>query len=170
MSTARKPPSPARKIPTTPTPAHRRALLAALADDKGRVPQSTDTRVLDALCLARWVTAVTNTGRAAASARWAGYDGPVFLALNSRGRRALLTDAGNAALRGAGPDRRLPEGTSRPTAKALHRDGLVEVRDADGTARTNDGDDGARGPLHALYVTELGHRLIAGFPQSQHAT
>ncbi|MEU1355381.1 hypothetical protein ABZ410_15980 [Streptomyces cinnamoneus] len=166
MSTAHKPPAPARKIPKTPTPAHRRALLAALADDKGRVPQSTDTRVLDAISLARWVTAVTNTGRAAAGARWAGYDGPVFQALNSRGRRALLTNAGNTALRGSGPDGRLPEDTSRPTVKALHRDGLVEFRDADGIARPNDGDDGVRGPLHAAYVTELGRRLITGFPQS----
>ncbi|GHF32904.1 hypothetical protein GCM10010218_12460 [Streptomyces mashuensis] len=166
MATAHKPPAPALKIPKTPTPAHRRALLAALADDKGRVPQSTDTRVLDAICLACWVTAVTNTGRAAASARWAGYDGPVFHALNSRGRRALLTDAGNTALRSAGPDGRLPEDTSRPTVKTLHRDGLVEFRDGDGTTRPNNGDDGVRGPLHAPYVTELGRRLITGFPQS----
>ncbi|MEU1313343.1 hypothetical protein ABZ419_31230 [Streptomyces cinnamoneus] len=169
MATARKPPAPARKIPKAPTPAHRRALLAALADDKGRVPQGTDTRVLDAICLARWVTAVTNTGRAAASARWAGYDGPVFHALNSRGRRALLTDAGNTALRSAGPEGRLPEDTSRPTVKSLHRDGLVEFRDADSTVRSHDGDDGVRGSLHAPYVTELGRRLITGFPQAQRA-
>ncbi|MFF4953027.1 hypothetical protein ACWC2K_28565 [Streptomyces chattanoogensis] len=52
--------------------ADRRALLAALADDKGRVPDGTNTRVLDAIYLARWVTEVTNTGRAAAGARWAG--------------------------------------------------------------------------------------------------
>ncbi|MGA5134966.1 hypothetical protein ACPCTO_34805 [Streptomyces olivoreticuli] len=167
MSTAHELPAPARKVSKAPTPAQRRALLAALADDKGRVPQSTDTRVLDAICLARWVTAVTNTGRAAASARWAGYDGPVFLALNSRGRRALLTGEGDTALRGAGPDGRLPEGTSRLTAKALHRDGLVEFRDANGAARPNNGDDGARGPQHAPYVTEPGRRLITGFPQSQ---
>ncbi|MGG7574177.1 hypothetical protein [Streptomyces sirii] len=157
------------KIPTTPTPAHRRALLAALADDKGRVPQSTTTRVLDAIYLARWVTAVTNTGRAAAGARWAGYDGPVFLAINSRGRRALLTEAGNAALRGAGPDGRLPEGTPWSTANSLHRDGLIDFRDADGSVHPNDGDDGVRGPRYAPYMTELGRRLITGFPQAHRA-
>ncbi|WP_031102414.1 hypothetical protein [Streptomyces sp. NRRL S-146] len=103
----------ARKAPKTPTPAHRRALLAALADGKGRVPERTNTRVLDATCITRWGDRGTNTGRAAAGAHWAGYDGPTFLAINSRGRRALLTDAGNTALRGAGPDGRLPEGRNR---------------------------------------------------------
>ncbi|MFD3514833.1 hypothetical protein [Streptomyces sp. NPDC058657] len=159
MATARK----------TPTPAHRRALLAALADDKGRVPAHTNTRVLDAISLARWVTEVTNTGRAAASARWAGYDGPTFLSISSRGRSALLTDAGNTALRNAGTDGRLPEGTPWPTAKALHRDGLAEFRDANGTVHPTDGDDGVRGPLYAPYITELGRRLITGFPQAQRA-
>ncbi|WP_406153033.1 hypothetical protein OG217_05090 [Streptomyces sp. NBC_01023] len=84
--------------PKKPTPAHRRALLAALADDKGRVPESTNIRVQDAIWLAHWVTEVTNTGRAAAGARWAGYDGPTFLSINSSGRRVLLTDAGHTAL------------------------------------------------------------------------
>ncbi|MFE0058740.1 hypothetical protein [Streptomyces sp. NPDC059003] len=150
----------------TPTPAHRRALLAALADDKGRVPSGTHTRVLDAIYLARWVTEVTNTGRAAAGAQWAGYDGPTFLVINSRGRRALLTDAGATALRGAGPDGRQPQNTPWPTANTLHRDGLVEYRDADGAVHPTDGDDGVHGPLHAPYTTELGRRLITGFPQA----
>lgn len=149
------------------TPAHRRALLAALADPKGRVPEITNTRVLDAIHLAHWVTEVTNVGRAAVGARWAGYDGPTFLSINSRDRRALLTEAGDAALRGAGPDGRLPERTPWPTTNALHRDGLAEFRDADGTVQTGDGDDGVRGPLYAPYVTELGRRAITGFPQSQ---
>ncbi|MEV0437687.1 hypothetical protein AB0I84_21120 [Streptomyces spectabilis] len=152
----------------TPTPAHRRALLGALADPKGRV-QETNTRVLDALDLARWVTEVTNTGRAAAGARWAGYDGPTFLVINSRGRRALLTEAGRTALYDAGQDRRLPGGTQWPTATALHRDGLVEYRDSNGTVHPTDGDDGVHGPLHSPYVTELGRRLITGFPQAQRA-
>ncbi|MFJ9416648.1 hypothetical protein ACIRPT_21000 [Streptomyces sp. NPDC101227] len=158
----------ARKIPTTPTPAHRRALLGVLADPKGRV-QESNSRVLDAISLAHWVTEVTNTGRAAVGARWAGYDGPTFLVINSRGRRALLTDAGNTALRSAGEDGRLPEGTPWPTAKTLHRDGLIEYRDTNGTVHPTDGDDGIRGPLYAPYETELGHRLITGFPQAQRA-
>ncbi|MFG2141917.1 hypothetical protein [Streptomyces sp. NPDC048650] len=148
----------------SPTPAHRRALLGALADNKGRV-QETNTRVLGAIYLARWVTEVTNTGRAAAGARWAGYDGPTFLSINSRGRRALLTDAGDTALRGAGPDGRLPEGTPWPTTNALHRDGLIEFRDPHGNVQPNDGDDGVRGPLYAPYTTDLGRRLVTGFPQ-----
>ncbi|NUL25953.1 hypothetical protein HRW17_26895, partial [Streptomyces lunaelactis] len=152
--------------PKNPTPAHRRALLAALADDKGRVPESTNTRVQDAIWLAHWVTEVTNTGRAAAGARWAGYDGPTFLSINSRGRRALLTDAGHTALHAATPEGGLPEGTPWPTAMALHRDGLIEFRDADGTVHPNDGDDGIRGPLYAPYLTELGRRLATGFPQA----
>ncbi|MDI3409289.1 hypothetical protein [Streptomyces cavernicola] len=156
----------ARKVPT---PAHRRALLAALADVKGRVPESTNTRVLDAIWLAHWVTEVTNTGRGAAGARWAGYDGPTFLSINSRGRRALLTDAGHTALRSVGPDGRLPKGTAWPTANALHRDGLVEYRDANGTVHPTDGDDGVRGPLYAPYATELGRRIVTGFPQAQRA-
>ncbi|WP_051819427.1 hypothetical protein [Streptomyces sp. NRRL S-920] len=157
-----------RTAPATPTPAHRRALLGALAHPKGRV-QETNTRVLDALYLARWVTEVTNTGRAAAGAHWAGYDGPTFLVINSRGRHALLTEAGRTALRGAGEDGCLPGGTPWPTAKTLHRDGLVEYRDRNGTVHPNDGDDGVRGPLHFPYVTELGRRLITGFPQAQRA-
>ncbi|MFI1201694.1 hypothetical protein ACH4VR_19945 [Streptomyces sp. NPDC020883] len=159
----------ARKAPKTPTPAHRRALLAALADDEGRVPDHINNRVQDAIWLARWVTEVTNTGRAAVGARWAGYDGPTFLAINSRGRRALLTDAGNTALRGAGSDGRLPEGTPWPTMHTLHRDGLVEYRDANGTVHPTDGDGGVRGPRYAPYVTELGRRLITGFPQAHRA-
>lgn len=156
MATARK----------TPTPAHRRALLAALADSKGRVPSGTDIRVLDAIHLARWVTEVTNAGRAAAGARWAGYDGPTFLSINSRGRRVLLTDAGHTALRTAGPEGRLPRDTPWPTAKALHRDGLIEFRDTGGAIRPNGGDDGVRGPLNAPYATELGRRIVSGFPQA----
>ena len=159
MATTRKP----------PTPAQRCALLAALADRDGRVPDHFDARVQDAIWLARWVTEVTNTGRAAAGARWGGYDGPTFLAINSRGRRALLTDAGNTALRGAGLDGRLPAGTLWPTANTLHRDGLVEYRDTDGAVHPTDGDDGVRGPRYAPYVTELGHRLITGFPQAHRA-
>ncbi|MCX4677677.1 hypothetical protein OG413_20610 [Streptomyces sp. NBC_01433] len=146
MTTAAETPA-VRKIPT---PAHRRALLAALANNKGRVPEGTNGRVLDAIHGARWVTEVTNNDRAAWGARLLGYDGPTFLVINSRGRRALLTEAEDAALRGAGPDGCLPEGTLRPTVKALHRDGLVEIRRA------------ARAP----YVTELGRRLITGFPQA----
>ncbi|MBT2396302.1 hypothetical protein [Streptomyces sp. ISL-100] len=152
--------------PKNPTPAHRRALLAALADDKGRVPESTNTRVQDAIWLAHWVTEVTNTGRAAAGARWAGYGGPTFLSINSRGRSALLTDAGHTALHAAAPEGRLPEGTPWPTAMALHHDGLIEFRDADATVHPNDGDNGVRGPLYAPYLTELGRRLATGFPQA----
>ncbi|MYW67200.1 hypothetical protein GTY65_24480 [Streptomyces sp. SID8379] len=159
----------ARKPRTTPTPAHRRALLASLADPKGRVPGHFSTRVLDAIDLAHWVTEVTNDGRAAAGARWAGYDGPTFLSINSRGRAALLTEAGRTALYGADADGRLPAGTAWPTARTLHRDGLVEYRDADGTVQTGDGDDGVRGPLYAPYVTELGRRLTSGFPQAHRA-
>lgn len=153
----------------TPTPAQRRALLAALADPKGRVPDHFSTRVLDAIWLAHWVTEVTNTGRAASGARWAGYDGPTFLSINSNGRRALLTDAAHAALHGAGPDGRLPEGTPWPTANTLYRDGLVEFRDADGDTHPNDGDDGVHGPRHFAHRTELGHRIVTGFPQAHRA-
>ncbi|WP_086822440.1 hypothetical protein [Streptomyces sp. NRRL B-24572] len=159
----------ARKAPATPTPAQRRALLAALADPKGRVPEYTSTRVLDAIYLARWVHEVTNTGRAAWNARLHGYEGPTFLSINSRGRAALLTEAGRTALREAGPDGRLPEGTAWPTARTLHRDGLVEYRDANGTVHPTDGDDGVRGPLYAPYVTELGRRIVTGFPQAHRA-
>ncbi|MFH8465968.1 hypothetical protein [Streptomyces sp. NPDC017991] len=152
--------------PKKPTPAHRRALLAALADDKGRVPESTNIRVQDAIWLAHWVTEVTNTGRAAAGARWAGYDGPTFLSVNSSGRRVLLTDAGHTALHGATPEGRLPENTPWPTAMALHRDGLIEFRDAVGTVHPSDGDDGVRGPQYAPYLTAIGRRLATGFPQA----
>ncbi|MFJ4908547.1 hypothetical protein ACIQCR_16790 [Streptomyces sp. NPDC093249] len=155
-----------RKPPTTPTPAHRRALLAALADPKGRIPTGTNGRVLDAIHAARWANEVTNCGRAAWGARLVGYDGPSFLAINSRGRKALLTEAGRTALRAAGPDRRLPVGTPWPTAKVLHRDGLAEFRDDHGTVHPTDGDDGVRGPLYAPYATDLGHRVVTGFPQA----
>ncbi|MEU8540830.1 hypothetical protein AB0C52_12735 [Streptomyces sp. NPDC048717] len=158
-----------RKAPKTPTPAQRRALLAALADDKGRVPASTDSRVLGAIERALWVNEVTNTGRAAWSARLHGYKGPTFLSINSRGRTALLTDAGRTALRGAGPDGKLPADTGWPTARTLHRDGLAEYRAADGTAHPTDGDDGVSGPLHTPYVTELGRRIVTGFPQAHRA-
>ncbi|MFK0294283.1 hypothetical protein ACIQU6_27950 [Streptomyces sp. NPDC090442] len=151
----------------SPTPAHRRALLAALAEDKGRVPAGTNSRVKDAMHLAHWVTEVTNTGRAAAGARWAGYDGPTFLSINSRGRRALLNDAGRTALREAGPGGRLPEGTPRRITRTLHRDGLIEYRNPNGTVHSTEGDDGVRGPLYVPHVTELGRRLVSGFPQVQ---
>ncbi|MFZ3557129.1 hypothetical protein [Streptomyces sp. BH055] len=154
----------ARKAPTAP---QRRALLAALAHPKGRVPGHFTARVLGALETARWVTEVTTEGHAAAGARWAGYIGHTFWVINSRGRRALLTDAGHTALYGADDNGRLPGGTTWSTARALHRDGLVEYRDANKTVQPNDGDTGASKPLYAPYVTELGRRLTSGFPQAR---
>ncbi|MFI6686672.1 hypothetical protein [Streptomyces sp. NPDC050485] len=161
---------PAAHKPKIPTAAQRRALLDALADPKGRVPAHTNIRVLDAIHLARWVTEVTNNGRAAASARLVGYDGPTFLVINSKGRRVLLTDAGHCVLRGAESDQRLPKGSPWPTVNALHRDGLVEFRDTDGTVKPNDGDDGVHGPRYAPFATELGHRAVTGFPQAHRSS
>lgn len=151
----------------TPTPVHRRALLGALADPKGRV-QETNTRVLNAIYLSRWVTEVTNDGRTAASARLFGYVGGFFLVINSRGRRALLTDAEHTALRAAGPDGRLPADTSWRTKKTLRRDGLIEFRNAEGIVHPS-GDEPVPGPQYAPYATELGRRAVTGFPQSQRA-
>ncbi|AKN68694.1 hypothetical protein QR97_01740 [Streptomyces sp. PBH53] len=140
--------------PATPTPAHRRALFAALADQYGRIPENTTPRVREALSSAEWVSEVTPMGVPALLARAAGYDGPFRLAINSSGRRALFTESQWDALLGVSAEGQLPA-APWPSVQALHRAGVVEYRDMRGRVQAHDG-----GGRNRAYLTYLGWRAV----------
>ncbi|WDN56198.1 hypothetical protein [Streptomyces clavuligerus] len=75
--------------------------------------------------------------------------------ITGAGRRSILNDVQLAAVDSVGEDGGLRE-TSWPTAAALARLGLVEYRDAVGTPRATDGDDGVTGPKHRPFLTAAG--------------
>lgn len=126
-----------------PTRAQRLALTGALADDEGRLPADTNSRVLASLKTLGWITSPPGADPQDATGH----------RINSAGRRALFTATQWKALQEATAEGQLPAATPWPAVQALQGAGFAEYRDAEGRVQPHD-----HGGRNSAYLTHLGLR------------
>ncbi|MYX26838.1 hypothetical protein GTY75_09175 [Streptomyces sp. SID8381] len=137
-----------------PTAYQRKKMVEALSRPDYRLAGDTNSRSLDVMRAERWIAAFTASGRPAAPAVAAGYQGRTHFRLTKRGRMALLTDAKRNALESVDAFGALGESVPWPTLTALVNDGFVQQLNDHGRPDVNG----------KAYITNLGRRLM-GLPE-----